>query len=186
MKYILILALFLTGCSGGSGGGSSPKKTGVAVFCDSTGQSKGDLVGWPDRLKTLISEPVWADCRSGWTLQDYDVKQAIEDSGIGYKYGVLVLGINDIGRGAYLGDVLDNYEISLNIIKSYGFEPVCHLYSYKTIASEIVNPFNDGVKFICNEKGYKVIQSTDQLFDGIHPSNQGSMETAENAWRVLY
>ncbi len=185
MKYIIILALLLTGCSSGGGGSESPPKEGVAVFCDSTGQSKDALVGWPDRLKTLISEQVWADCRPGWTLEDYDVKQAIIDSGIRYKYGILVLGINDIGRGAYLGDVLDNYRESLSIIESYGFEPVCHLYSYKTIAAEIVNPFNDGVKFICQGK-YKIIQSTDQLFDGIHPSNQGSMETAENAWRVLY
>ena len=38
MKYILILALFLTGCSGGSGGGSAPKQQTIIFYGDSIGR----------------------------------------------------------------------------------------------------------------------------------------------------
>jgi hypothetical protein len=83
-----------------------------------------------------------------------------------------------------LGDVLDNYEKELNVIASYGLEPVCLTYSYTTFLADRLNDFNEGLLVIC--KGYKVITSTEQLIDGLHPTTAGSMETAENAWRVLY
>ena len=188
MKYILILALFLTGCSGGGGGSSTPQKTGVAVFCDSIGYTNiaNGATGFPYLLKDLISEKVWSDCRPGATLSDYNIEVTINKALIAnkYKYGIIALGGNDILKGKYLGDVLDEYERNLKVITDSGMEPVCLVYPYNTVAKDKVNPLNDGVKFIC--EGYKTIQASDQLWDGIHPTNAGSMETAERIWRALY
>jgi len=185
MKYLIILAILLTGCSGGSSE-SAPKREGVAVFCDSTCSNRYDLGGWPTRLESLISEPVWMDARPGWTLKDFDVPKSLRDNPEihNYRYGVLSLGANDMGQGAYFGDVLDHYEKELAVIASYGLEPVCLTYSYTTIIADRLNDFNDGILIIC--KGHKIITSTEQLIDGLHPTIAGGMETAENAWRVLY
>ena len=185
MRYLIIFLLMITGCSNG-GGSDKPEQTGVAVFCDSIGATHQELIGWPERLNSLITEDVYYDCRIGERLDNYSVKKAIIDSGIKYRYGVLALGFNDIAQGEYLGNTLDEYERKLSVLSSFGFEPVCVTYSYKTIVADKVNQFNDGILLICGEKGYKIITSTDQLFDGVHPTNAGSMETAENAWRVLY
>ncbi|WP_157117986.1 hypothetical protein [Oceanicoccus sagamiensis] len=160
----------------------------MAVFCDSIGFSHGKVTGWPEHLKTLIDDKVWHDCRPSWTLQDYNVEQTIIDSGLAnnYQYGVLALGFNDLFHGAFLGDVLDLYESTLDIIAFHGLEPVCMTYSYNTVFTTLANPLNEGIVFICEQRGLKIIANTDRLLDGLHPDNLGSMEIAENAWRVLY
>jgi len=184
MKYILILALLLTGCSGGSGGSDSPQKSGVAVFGDSSCMSWNAATGWPVYLETLISAPVWHDCLHGRALREYDVEKQLK-SLKSYQYGVLSLSGNDILQGDDLITILDRYEANLDIIASYDLEPVCFTYPKTTYLKKIPS-LNEGVRFLCKDKGLKIIKSTEQLIDGIHPTDLGSIETAENAWRALY
>ena len=182
----IVLCLWLSACTGGSGSSDTVERSGVAVFCDSTCATVSDAVGWPEVLKSLIPETVWYDARIGERLDNYNIEKTLKDNPSihHYKYGVISLGLNDIGQGEYLGHVLDRYESDLAIIASYGLEPVCLTYPYTTIISDRLNDFNEGIKIIC--ASYKIITSTEQLTDGIHPANAGSMETAEDAWRVLY
>ena len=177
MKYILILTLLLTGCSGGSS-----NEAGAAVFGDSSCMDSELVTGWPNHLKTLISEPVWSDCLHARALSEYDLESKLK-SLKSYKYGVLSLSGNDILQGDDLITVLDRYEAKLNLIASYGLEPVCFTYPETTYLKKIP-ALNEGIRFLCKE--LKVIKSTEQLIDGIHPTDLGSMETAENAWRILY
>lgn len=189
MKLLLILALLLTGCS--SGGGPEPKEnSGTFVFGDSVSWSdlEADIKAWPYYLGELSGELVEWDSRPGATLMEYDLKGTVEDQHLAgkYKYGVLALGGHDVLQGMPLIDALYQFEDSLLYLESQGFEPVCITYSYTMVIKDHINPFNNGIKEICNRRGYKIITSTEQMFDGVHPTDTGSLETAEDAWRVLF
>lgn len=191
-NMLLIIALLsLIACGGGGGSNTVEVKETKApeatyVFGDSTSNSMLDkeYTAWPYLLADISGNTVDWDARPGITLKYYDVESAANKLTKRYKYTVLALGGNDVIQEIPLIDILYQYEETLEFLKSKGYEPVCHTYSYSITAA--INDLNNGIKEICNRRGYKTILSGSETFDGVHPTNQASMITAENAWRLLY
>lgn len=200
MKIILLviiafLIVFLTGCGGGGGGSETektvviqteamtiPEPTSIVMYCDSLGLTYKDGLTWLDMFGDLVQEDIFYSCQGGIKIRDYPIDDRIEYLGTHHKYAILALGVNDFQLSII--ETLNIYEDFLIKIDETGMEAVCFTYPTTAALSEYVAALNEGIETLCS--GRKVIHAAPQIVDYIHFSDEGRMNTAIDAARLLY
>ena len=179
MKYLLVILIALTGCGGG-GSSSKPQPQSVVMYCDSMGLD-GEMGSWLDMMGDITQVETYSFCVGGIRIRDYPLEDKIIELGTDHKYAIVALGINDYKDN--LIETLNLYEDFILRVEELGMEPVCFTYPANS-AIPTTKELNEGIRSICANR--KIITSSTQVYDYIHFNNQGKMETAVNAARVMY
>jgi hypothetical protein len=136
---------------------------------------------WLDMLGDITQVDTYSFCVGGIRIRDYPLEDKIVELGINHKYAIIALGINDYQDN--LIETLNLYEEFVLRVEELGMEAVCFTYPANS-AVPTTTELNEGIRLICTDR--KVITSATEVFDYIHLTAEGRMNTAINAARVMY
>lgn len=190
MRYLLGMVLLvisiISGCSSHHGHEPINRPESVLVLCDSLSGAGRD--GWPEQLQSMAGIPVHKECLGGARLASYELIAQNNPPLPGGTYAVLQLGGWDILAGWSHVNVEQEYSDALDVLYNAGYSPVCYTYPNESAMprADALKLFNASIIQMCDERGYPVIISSEQIREFIHYTDAGDTETALNAWRVLY